>query len=74
MSKMQLINDIKSSLEKAKNTNILDKQNKHMIASLLRAKNDSKGDKKSFITLAKKYTGLLKSKDPILLECLKQWF
>lgn len=73
-TKMQLIQEIKTSLDKAKNTNILDKQNKYMIASLLKAKNESKGLKKDFIKLAKKYTGLLKSNDPIILECFKQWF
>lgn len=73
-TKMQLIQEIKTSLDKAKNTNILDKQNKYMVASLLKAKNDSKGSRKDFVKLAKKYTGLLKNNDPIILECLKQWF
>lgn len=73
-TKMQLIGDIKTSLEKAKNTNILDKQNKYMTASLLKAKNESGGSKRTFIKLAKQNTGLLKSNDPIILECLKQWF
>ena len=71
---MQLINDIKTSMEKSKNTNILDKQNKYMMTELLKAKNDCKGNEKAFIKLAKKYSGLLNSKDPILLECLKRWF
>lgn len=73
-TKAQLIEDIKTSLNKAKNTNMLDKQNKYMTASLLKAKNECKGSKRTFIKLAKKYTGLLKSNDPIILECLKQWF
>ena len=57
-TKIQLIEDIKTSLDKAKNTNILDKQNKYMTASLLKAKNESNGLKKDFIKLAKKYTGI----------------
>lgn len=71
--KMKKLTDVQIYML-AKNTNILDKQNKYMIASLLKAKNESEGSKRNFVRLAKKYNGLLKSNDPIILECLKQWF